>query len=101
MWGWILAGAAAIVALEKAWGIIHRKMHPEADLRELMDRLKAVVEKDDRNIQKLEHRLTEIERFQSVLCNAVLAQLNHELSGNDVERLRGSRDELQRFLSDK
>ena len=76
-------------------------MHPEADLRELMAKMKEVVEKDDSNILSLERKLLEIERFQSVLCNAVLAQLNHVLSGNDVERLRSSRDELQRFLTDK
>ena len=33
------------------------------------------------------------------MCRVMLAQLNHELSGNDVTSLKKARDELNEYLT--
>lgn len=66
------------------------------------DKIEALSKRMDRLEQKIDKRLeSHNEEFKQlheqtgVLCNAMFALLNHELSGNDVELLRKSRDKLQ------
>ena len=98
-WSWILAGAAAIVALSKAWEIIRKRLHPESDLRETIKQINGYIANDDRRLKILEVDQEKNREFEAVMCQVMLAQLNHELSGNDVTRLKDARDELQRYLS--
>lgn len=69
------------------------------------DRIEALNQRMDKLEQKIDKRQeAQDEEFRrlheqtGILCNAMFAQLNHELSGNDVELLRKSRDELQAAL---
>lgn len=98
-WGWILAAAAAIVAISKAWEILKPKFHPELELRKKMSVCETLLANDDLRIKKLEQYRENSKEFQGVMCRVMLAQLNHELSGNDIEYLRNARDELNEYLT--
>lgn len=100
-WAWILAGAAAIAALSKAWEIISKHLHPEADLRDTIKQLSTHISNDERRLKSLEEDQEKARAFESVICEVMLAQLNHELSGNDVTRLKDARDKLQTFLANR
>ncbi|MBO7309501.1 MAG: hypothetical protein J6V38_07720 [Kiritimatiellae bacterium] len=91
-WAWILAAAAAIVALSKAWDVIARKLKPQ---REISDRLKTI----ETMLASDKRRLDEQDKANGVIFRALYAQINHELSGNGDQILRDSRDEIQKYLT--
>lgn len=74
----------------------------EDDYKDKMDSLSNRLDKLEQKIDKRQEiQNEELRRLQEqtgILCNAMFAQLNHELSGNDVELLRSSRDALQAAL---
>lgn len=97
--GWILAGATALVALAKAWAIIKPRLHPENDLRTTVAKHGELLDRDNARLKRLEEQTQKAENFQGVMCRVLLAQLNHELSGNDVILLKSARDELNDYLT--
>lgn len=97
-WGWILSAAAAIVALAKAWEIVRKALNPSADLRDMLNKHDNQLKADFDRLNALEQEMKESRKAEAVMCRALFAQINHELSGNDVEILRQSRDEMQDFL---
>ena len=100
-WAWVLAAAAAIVALAKAWEVIRKHIRPDAELRENVAKMSTCLANDNRRLNNLESEQEKNREFEAVMCEVMLAQLNHELSGNDVERLRSARDQLQTFLANR
>lgn len=91
-WQWLLAAAAALVALSKAFEILKnafKKTHPSND------EINGIKTK----VAKLEKDFSDVREFQTVICRVLLAQLNHDLSGNDVNKLREARDELNEYLT--
>lgn len=93
-WAWILAAAAAIVALSKAWDVILKKIKPRKDTEKRLETIERLLANDKK-------RLDEQDKANAVVFRALYAQINHELSGNGVEILRKSRDEIQNYLTNK
>lgn len=93
-WEWILALAAAIYALAKAYEVIkgaRRKLPCQTnseDLRQI-----------HRSLQRDKERLDQQEVANGVMFRAQLAQINHMLTGNGNDKLRETRDEIQDFLT--
>lgn len=103
--GWILAIAAGIVAIAKAIEVIrnHKKeKEPPCDARlRMLDNDKRHIERIDEVLVELKNANNEQARANGVMFRGVLALMNHELSGNDVEILRTARDEMNDFLTKK
>ena len=97
----LLAVAAGLVTLDKASDIVRKFMHPEADVRAAVQKHGELLANDHNRISKLEKNKEKTERGQSVICQVLLAQLNHELSGNDVEHLKKARDKLNDYLTER
>ena len=93
-WSWILAAAAAIVALSKAWDVIIKKAKPHRDTEKRLDTIEQFIANDKK-------RLDEQDKANAVIFRALYAQINHELSGNGDDILRKSRDEIQNYLTDR
>lgn len=93
-WTWLLAAAAAIVALSKAWDVILRRLRPRHDAGRRLDAVERLLAND-------KQRLDEQDRANAVVFRALYAQINHELSGNGNEILRKSRDEIQEYLTNR
>lgn len=100
-WGWLLAGAAAIVALAKAWEIVSKLAHPAQRLEATMEDIQAKLDRDNARIRSLEESQKETEKGVGVLLRSMMALINHELSGNDVDHLRTVRDEIQDYLTNR
>lgn len=94
VWSWILAAAAAVVALDKAWQIIEKKLKPSSDLR-------VIVHDQGEMLEECTRKIKANDEFQGILCQAMIAQFNHILSGNDVNALKASRDALTNYLATK
>lgn len=95
---WLLAVAAGVVTFSKAWELIRKHLHPEADLRPTVTRHNELLDKDKRRLDKHEEEMEDLHKGISVICQTQLALLNHEISGNDIERLREARSKLNEYL---
>lgn len=93
-WSWILAAAAAIVALSKAWDVIAKKIRPHQDTGKRLDTIERLLANDKK-------RLDEQDKANAVIFRALYAQINHEISGNGDDILRKSRDEIQNYLTNR
>lgn len=93
-WTWLLAAAAAIVALSKAWDVIMKKIKPHKDTEKRLETIEQLLSNDKK-------RLDEQDKANAVVFRALYAQINHELSGNGNEILRKSRDEIQDYLTNR
>ncbi len=80
------------------------KKHKEGPTTAIEERLDAhdrMLDNDNRRIKHNTEQLEDAHKFQGVMCRVMLAQLNHELSGNDISHLKESRDELNRYLAER
>ena len=83
--------------LATVWGaykVIKEIRKPENDLRD-------TVKKHEDYLKKDRDEIEEIKEGNRVICKSIMAMINHELSGNDVNNMRKMRDELQDYLIDK
>ncbi len=66
-----------------------------------MNNLEETVKDHDEKLKKDHERLNKLEEAMRILMRSQIAQLDHEISGNSVDKLRDSRNEIQQFLIDK
>ena len=91
---WVIALAGGIVTLLAAINAIGRIFTPYREI-------KKSVETHDRLLKKDNDRITNGEESSKHQCRALLALIDHELTGNGVERLRDAKDDLQKFLTER
>ena len=101
-----LVGAAAVILL--MIGIYNTIMTAVKNAREerkrrnqLVNTLEDTVKDHTEKLKNDHERLTEMEKAIRILMRSQIAQLDHEISGNSVDKLRVSRDEIQKFLIEK
>lgn len=68
------------------------------ELRKPSDDLKAKVENHDRLLDSDNKRLKEVEESNRLILQSLLVIVNHEISGNGIEGMKKTRDELQEYL---
>ena len=66
-----------------------------------VNNLEETVKDHTAKLEKDHKRLTNLEEAIRVLMRSQIAQLDHEISGNSVEKLKESRTEIQQYLIDK
>lgn len=90
----ILAFCGLVTALYGVWKIVKEMKKPGDDLKE-------TVEKHSQRLDKDNRRLEEVEESNQMILKCLYAILNHEITGNDVDKLTARRDELQEYLIDR
>jgi len=98
LWAFLIAAAAGIAAIAKVIEIIAGRISPKRQRERSVDEK---LQNDNDRIESLEKFAKAQEKTNAVLFRALLAQINHELDGNHVDGLRDSRDEIQRFLTER
>ncbi len=104
-WSALLSICAAVVALSGAIGAIVR----------LIKWLKRPGEKQDENISSLERRmddveqkltknkgrLSDVEKGLRLTLESLLALMSHAIDGNDIDKLKKAKDDLNAYLLEK
>lgn len=80
-----------VAGLWGLWKIVKEARKPNDDL-------KAKVEKHDRLLDKDNKRLEEIESSNQMILKSLLVIINHEITGNGVEKMKAVRDSLEEYL---
>ena len=94
---WLVAAAAALVSFSKAWEIIRKIFHPEADLRARVDKHDEILANDHQRLKKIEAKLEDTDKFKGVMCRAMLAQLE---DGDEAGK-KEAKKELNSYLTQR
>lgn len=90
----ILGFCALITALWGIWKIIKELKKPNANLKETVAKHDMLLDNDNR-------RLKAIEDSNKMILQSLLVIINHEITGNGIEKMKEAREELQEFLINK
>lgn len=105
IWKLILGLCAMITAVGGAIAIIVKVFAPIKDMKQRLAILEQLHKADQKcNDSKFEQDLKEIEKLEKAnhhICQCMLALMDHEITGNSIERLKNARDELHLFLIEK
>lgn len=87
----ILGLCAFITAVFGVYKIIKELRKPSDDLKQKVDDHTLMLDSDNR-------RLKEVEESNRLILQSLLVIVNHEISGNGIEGMKKTRDELQEYL---
>lgn len=90
----ILAFCGLITALWGVWKIVKEVRKPNEDLKKQVKKHDNLLDSDNR-------RLKDIEESNKMTLQCLLVIINHNITGNGIEKLKETRDELQEFLIKK
>ena len=76
------------------WKIVKEIKKPNDDLKAEVHRHGELLEKDDT-------RLDNIEASNKMMLQCMLVIINHDITGNGIEKMKIARDELQEYLINK
>ena len=87
----ILAFCAFLTTLWGVWKIVKEIKKPNDDLKSTVARHDKLLDNDDK-------RLKEIENSNRMILQCLLVIINHDITGNGIEKMKTARDELQEYL---
>ena len=107
---YILAIAGAIVTLGGATAVLKRWWSNSKGMKN-----QEKIEQNEKNIGKLDKRVEDVENktitlenhqkntdeFARIMCNSMLALLNHAITGSSTEALEKAEEEIKQYLINK
>ena len=79
------------------WGLI--KILKE--MKKPNEELKQNVEEHARMLAKDNKRIKDIEESNSMILHSLFVIINHDITGNGIDKLKDQRDKLEKFLSSR
>lgn len=86
-----LGGATAVI---KRWWTNSKGMKNQEQINKLDKRVESVEEKTTH----LEKHQKQNDEFTKIMCNSMLALLNHSITGSSVDELRKAEEEIKHYL---
>ena len=90
----ILAFCAFVTALWGVWKIVKELKKPNDDLKNKVAQHDLLLDNDNK-------RLKDIEDSNRMILQCLLVIINHDITGNGIEKMKSARDELQEYLINK
>ena len=96
---YILAIAGAIVTLGGATAVIKRWWSSSKGMKnqEQINKLDKRVESVEIKTLRLENHQKDTDEFAKIMCNSMLALLNHAITGSSVEKLKEAEEEIKQY----
>ena len=85
---------AFVAALWGFWKIIKEVKKPNDDL-------KAQITNHENRITSDHDRLKDVEASNKMILQCLLVIINHDITGNGIDKMKEARDELQEYLINK
>lgn len=90
----ILGFCGLVTAIFGVWKIWKEIRKPNDDLKKQVEKHEMLLDNDNK-------RLSEIEQSNKMILQALLVSINHDITGNGIERMTKVRDQLQEYLIDR
>lgn len=106
----VLAICGAVVTIDGASAVISRWLSPYKALKKKVedkaDKSEFEALKDEferlKRYQTEDHdRLKGVEKGNNEICKCMLSLIDHELTGNSIDKLRKSKEEMQNYLIER
>ena len=96
----VLAIAGAIVTLGGATAVIKRWWTNSKGMKnqEQINKLDKRVESVEFKTSQLESHQKQNDEFTKIMCNSMLALLNHSITGSSVDELKKAEEEIKHYL---
>ena len=89
----LLFASGVIIAVGGATAVIVRWITPAIRFRERFNNM-------EREQCQVKEGLKEVRAMSSLVCKGMLAILDHEVTGNSIDKLKSVKDELRNYLTD-
>lgn len=90
----LLGLCSAVGAVWGVYKIYVELMKPSRELRKKVELHEQFLTNDKQQIQ-------EIQESNKIMCKCMLVLINHEITGNGIDKMKNMRDELQEYLIEK
>ena len=90
----LLAIFSELAVIGGGTAVIVRMLSPFRSLKKQVGKHAELLSKDNQ-------RLIAVEQGNRIICKSMLALLDHEITGNSVEKLKATRQELQNYLIER
>ncbi len=89
--GQIIGFCSLVVAIWGVWKIVKELKKPNDDLKKLVEKHSTLLDNDNK-------RLKEAEETNKMILQCLLVIINHEITGNGIEKMKEARSNLQDYL---
>ena len=83
------------------WGVVKIVVEIVKVVKKPNDDLKAKVDEHEMLLKNDNERLKDIECTNKMILNGMFVLINHDLTGNGIDKMKEARDELQEYLINK
>lgn len=87
----IMGFCLLVTTLWGLWKIVKELKKPNEDLKSTVAKHETLLDNDNK-------RLKEIEESNKMILQCLLVIINHDITGNGIDKMKEARDELQNFL---
>ena len=96
----LLAIFGAITALVAGISAISKIFSPFKELKKQVEAHEKRLQAGDAKFEILENMMIKQSSMQKEICKSLIVMMNHQITGNGVDKLKAQQEELQRFLID-
>lgn len=89
--GQVLWFLGFVTSVWTVWKIVKEIKKPGDDLKSTVDKHGELLKKDDK-------RMKEVEDSNKMILQCLLVIINHDITGNGIDKMKAARDELQEYL---
>lgn len=97
----ILAFFGGITCIVGGVSALAKLFNPIRKLKEKVEENERKLSNDYVRMNSLDNLIKEVENSNAVICQSLFVLLNHEITGNGVDKLKEQRDKLEDFLISK
>lgn len=96
----ILAIFGAIAAVMAGVSAIAKMLSPFKELKTKVENHEDRLMEAEKRFKKLEDQLDSQSKMQREICKSLIVIMNHEVTGDSIDKLKNQQEELQQFLID-
>lgn len=97
----VLAFFGGITCVVAGVSAITKLFNPFKDLKRRINEHEQKLCNDNTRMDNIDGTMHEVEESNKIICKSLLVLLNHEITGNGVDKLKLQRDALEQFLINK
>lgn len=96
----ILAVFGAIAAVMAGISAIAKMLNPFKELKITVDKHETALKDFNKRFEQMEESINTQQLMQREVCKSLIVIMNHEVTGNSIDKLKNQQEELQKFLID-
>ena len=97
----ILSFFGAVAVIGGGLKLLINLFNPFHELKERLDKHDQLFDNDNKRLRDIDEALERIEESQKLQGRAIMEQLNHVISGNDIDKLKKRYTDLVDYYIDK